>query len=75
MIRFLQVNIGVVRAAQDLMIHTARDHCVDVGLVSEQYWNLGEDVGWYSDVSGRATIFVAKDIAIDAIGPADIGFW
>jgi len=74
MIRFLQVNIGVGRAAQDLMVHTARDYGADVVLVSEQYRNLGEDIGWYSDVSGRAAIYVVKDISIDAIGPADIGF-
>jgi len=74
MIRFLRLNIGVGRAAQDLMVHTARDYGADVVLVSEQYRSLGEDVGWYSDVSGRAAIFVVKDIIIYAIGPADIGF-
>lgn len=42
-------------------------------LVSEQYRNLGENVGWYSDELGRAAIFVAKHIAIEAIGQADIG--
>jgi len=46
MIIFLQINVGMCRASQDLMIHTVRECGADVVLVSEQYRNVEEDTGW-----------------------------
>ncbi|KAL4103980.1 hypothetical protein QTP88_019293 [Uroleucon formosanum] len=74
MIRFLQINVGVSRSAQDLMIHTARESNADVVLINEQYRNASEDVGWYSDEAGRAAVYVTGGITVDATGPPDAGF-
>uniref|UniRef100_A0A2S2NQQ6 Reverse transcriptase domain-containing protein n=1 Tax=Schizaphis graminum TaxID=13262 RepID=A0A2S2NQQ6_SCHGA len=74
MIRFLQINLGVCRSAQDLMVHTARECNADVVLISEQYRNASEDVGWYSDAAGRAAVYITSGISVDATGPLDIGF-
>lgn len=56
------------------MLHTARMCGTDVVLVSEQYRNADEETGWYSDASGRSAVFVSSNIAVDAVGPLDIGF-
>lgn len=74
MIRFLQINVGVCRAAQDLMIHTARECKADVILISEQYRNASEDVGWYSDAAGRSAVYVTGGISVDDTGPLVAGF-
>lgn len=74
MIRFLQINVGVCRSAQDLMVLTARERNADVVLISEQYRNASEDVGWYSDAAGRAAVYVTGGTTVDAIGPLDNGF-
>lgn len=74
MIRVLQINVGVCRAAQDLMTQTARDTGADIVLVSEQYKNGTEEEGWYSDRGGRAAISVASRIPVDESGSAEEGF-
>lgn len=74
MIRFLQINVGVCRPAQNLMVHTARECKADVVLISEQYRNASEDVGWYSDAAGRAAVYVTGGIFVDAASPPDAGF-
>lgn len=55
------------------MVHTARERGADVMLISEQYRNASEESGWYSDASGRAAIYVTSIVAVDAVGPIDIG--
>jgi len=62
------------RSSQDLMLHTTRQCGADVVLVSEQYRNADEDTGWYSDASGRSAVFVSSNIAVNSVGPLDIGF-
>jgi len=74
MISFLQINVGVCRSSQGLMLHTARECGADVVLVSEQYRNAEEETGWYSDASNRSAVFVSSNIAVDVVGPLDTGF-
>lgn len=47
MVRVLQVNVGVGRAAQDLAISTANELSADILIISEQYKTL--------DTGGMAT--------------------
>lgn len=73
MIRVLQVNVGVGRAAQDLAISTAVELSADILIISEPYKN--KENRWYSDLGNKAAIAVVNnEIAIDEIGPADSGF-
>lgn len=74
MIRILQINIGVCKAAQDLAIATANDLEVDVLIISEQHRNSGEDRGWYPDTSSRAAIATISNIPVDRVGPPSPGF-
>lgn len=74
MIRILQINVGVCRAAQDLALATANEKAVDIILVSEQYRDKGEEEGWYPDAGGRAAIAVLGRHQIDVIGPCLPGF-
>lgn len=74
MICFLQINVGVGRVSQDLMIHTAREQCMDVILVSEWYRNAEEDTGWFSDMTGRTAIVVTSNVAIEEVGQRKIDF-
>lgn len=64
MIRFLQINLGRGKQAQDLLMQTCRERKVDVALISEQY-KRPELAHWYQDATGKAAISVVnKDIAI-----------
>jgi len=74
MIKFLQINIGVCKAAQELAMATANEIRADVLIISEQHRNRDEDCGWYSDVNSRAAIAILSDISIDKIGPPSPGF-
>jgi len=56
MYRFLQINVGIGRASQDLMKRTAEKIGADVITISEQNRNEGENNAWYSDVTGRAAV-------------------
>ncbi|KAL4083587.1 hypothetical protein QTP88_028903 [Uroleucon formosanum] len=74
MIRVLQINIGVGRAAQELAMATANRVEVDVLIISGQYPDCGEDTGWYPDSNDRAAIAVLGSISVDKIGPPMPGF-
>ena len=57
--KFLQLNLGRGRDAQDLLIQTAREKRADALLISEQYkWS--ENSAWYQDASRRAVILVCS---------------
>lgn len=57
MLTFLQINVVVGRAAQDLMMQTAEEVGADIILVSEPNRSGEGADGWYPDSSGRAAIF------------------
>jgi len=76
MIKFLQINIGGCRAAQDLMYVTAAKMEVDFVLVSEQYRISSDEDRQFSDSGCKAAVIVMRDsLALDLIGPStDNGF-
>lgn len=74
MIRVLQINVGVCRAAQELALATANTKEADVLIISEQHRDRGEDNGWFPDANGRAAIAVLSSISVDAIGQPSSGF-
>jgi len=69
MIRALQINVGVCRAAQDLALVTANARIADVLIISEQYRDKDEEDGWYADAGGRPAIAILGHLQVDAIGP------
>jgi len=72
MIRILQINVGVWRAAQDLALATASDTGVDVLVLSEPYRCGQEAEGWFSDIDERAAILALnRNLQIQTIGPKD----
>lgn len=57
MARFLQINLGRGREAQDLLMQVAAEKKADVLIISEQYKK--PDTGlWFQDTSGKAAIVV-----------------
>lgn len=74
MIRVLQVNVGVCKAAQDLALASAAEKDIDVIAFSEQYRDRGEENGWYADASGRAAIVIMSAQHIQIVGPRQQGF-
>ena len=55
--KFLQLNLGRGRDAQDLLMQTARERGADVLLISEQYkWS--ENSSSFQDASRKAGILV-----------------
>lgn len=74
MIRVLQINAGVCRAAQDLAFASAAEKGTDIIAFSEQYRNGEEENGWYSDAGGRAAIAVLSDQQVQIVGSPQQGF-
>lgn len=74
MISFLQVNVGVGRAAQDLAIATATKLNSDFLLLSEQNRSGTEIDGWFPDSQNRSAIVVRGQIPINQFGPHESGF-
>lgn len=74
MITFLQINVGVGRAAQDLALATADKRKADILLISEQYRSGTEPEGWFPDSNNRAAILVRSQIPINLVGPQENGF-
>lgn len=74
MIRVLQINVGVCRAALDLALASAAEKGIDVIALSEQYHDRDEENGWYADASGRAAIVVLSVQNIQIAGPRQQGF-
>ena len=73
-LKFLQLNLGRRKDAQDLLMQTARETGADVLLISEQYkWS--ENSAWYKDASRRAGILVCNpDFGIGDFLETDAGF-
>jgi len=72
MIRVLQINVGVCRAAQDLALATASNMGIDVIIMSEPYRCGPEADGWFSDTGGKAAIVLFNlRLQVQAIGPRD----
>jgi len=69
MIRALQINVGVCRAAQDLALVTANARMADVLIISEEYRDKDEGDGWYADAGGRSAIAILGHLQVDTIGP------
>jgi len=74
MIRVLQVNVAVCRAAQDLALASAAEKDIDLIAFGEQYRDRDEENGWYADASGRAAIVVLSVQNIQTAGPRQQGF-
>lgn len=74
MISFLQINVGVGRAAQDLALATAIKIGADIVLISEQNKNNSESNGWYSDSTGRSAISFVSSLPQNKVGPMEKNF-
>ncbi|KAL4143949.1 hypothetical protein QTP88_006197 [Uroleucon formosanum] len=70
MTSFLQINVGVGRAAQDLALATASMQGIDIVIISEQNRNRPEEEGWYSD----SAVVALNRIPIFRVGPLEQGF-
>ena len=72
--KFLQLNLGRVKEAQNLLMQTAKERGADVLLISEQHkWS--ENSAWYQDASRRAGILVCSpDLSIGDFLKTDVGF-
>ena len=72
--KFLQLNFGRGKEAQNLLMLTSRERRVDVLLISEQHkWS--ENSAWYQDASKRAGILVfSPDLSIGDFLVTDAGF-
>ena len=72
--KFLQLNPGRRKDAQNLLMQTAKERGADVLLISEQHkWS--ENSAWYQDASRRAGILVCSpDLSIGDFLETDAGF-
>ena len=72
--KFLQLNPGRRKDAQNLLMQTAKERGADVLLISEQHkWS--ENSAWYQDASRRAGILVCSlDWSIGDFLETDAGF-
>ena len=73
-LKFLQLNLGRGKDAQDLLMQASRERGADVLLISEQYkWS--ENSAWYQDASRRADILVFNtDLGVGDFLETDAGF-
>jgi hypothetical protein len=56
------------------MRQTTVEENADVVIISEQYRDYTEENGWFADSGGRAAVYVDRNIAVDEIGPKELGF-
>ena len=72
--KFLQLNLGRGKDAQDLLMQTARERGSHVLLITEQYkWS--ENAAWYQDTSRRAgTLVCNPDLGVGDFLETDAGF-
>ena len=72
--KFLQLNLGRGKEAQDFLMQTARERRDDVFLIGDQHkWS--ENSAWYQDASRRAGILVCSpDLSIEDFLKTDAGF-
>ena len=72
--RFLQLNLGRGRDAQNLLMQVARERRADVLLISEQY-RKPENSVWLQDASRRAGIVTCNpDLGVAKVLETDRGF-
>ena len=73
-VKFLQLNLGRGKDAQDLLMQTAREREADVLPISEQYkWS--ENSSWFQDASRRSGILVCSpDLSVGDFLESDAGF-
>lgn len=74
MMRILQINVGVCRAAHDLALASATFWGADIVIISEQNRNGVEADGWYSDSSGRSAVVITGNLPVTRVGPMHQGF-
>lgn len=74
MMRFLQINAGVGRAAQNLALATAEKLSVDFLILSEQNRSGTEQDGWFADRQGRSAVVARSQTPINLVGPLENGF-
>ena len=72
--KFLQLNLGREKEAQNLLMQTAKERGDDVLLISEQHkWS--ENSAWYQDASRTAGILVCSpDLSIRDFLETEAGF-
>ena len=58
-VKFLQLNLGRGKEAQNLLMPTANERGADVMLISEQH-ECFENSAWYQDASWRAEILIEE---------------
>ena len=72
--KFLQLNLGRGKDAQDLLMQTVMDRGADVLLTNEQY-KWCENSAWYQDASRRAGILICNpDLGVGDFLETDSGF-
>ena len=71
--KFLQLNLGRRKDAQDLLMQTTRERGADLLLISEQYkWS--ENSAWYQDASRRTGILICSpDLSVGDFLESDAG--
>ena len=72
--KFLQLNLGRGKDAQDLLMQTARERIADLLLISEHYKWSGNSA-CYRDASRRVRIFVSRtDLSVRDFLESNAGF-
>ncbi|XP_070851452.1 uncharacterized protein [Drosophila suzukii] len=55
----IQINLNHCRAAQDLLLQSARESKADLAVISEPY-KVKDDGDWITDTSGKAAIWLCR---------------
>lgn len=73
-VKFLQINLGRGREAQDLLMQKATEENTDVVLISEQYRNPTSQV-WYEDKNKCAAIMIRnRSLLVSEVDETNSGF-
>lgn len=73
-LKFLQINLGNGREAQDLLLQKATEVNCDIVIISEPYWKPLSG-NWYQDNTKRAAILLLnKNLIIDSVCEENTGF-
>lgn len=74
MTKFLQVNLGNGKHAQDLLIHNLLQNSIDIAIISEHYRRVESEI-WIEDKTKRAAIIVMnRNIKVSEICEENEGF-
>lgn len=71
MLKFIQINLGSGRGAQNLALQTAAERKADILIISEFYKYERAHERWQCDSSMRAAIAPITNILIDSVGRSD----